>query len=841
MFRPPRRFDKLGCFRYKSFMKARRFNLVFAVVLLSVSACSSLSPTPTATQPIPTATFLSTPEPTIQFATMEPTPRNEARFEEANLALAFGDYQEALTLYASPPPANTAEYQAAGIYGLGLTYMKLEDFFQARRQFDALLVSYPDSAEAARAHFLMGMMDAEEERFASAVEEYQAYLDGQPEILEAEVYTRLGDLYLELGENGLALEAFKQAYLAPQLGINLSAAQQVAALYEESGRREDARAIYEEILLNTTSDYVNAQMNLLIGRSLVNQGELDEGYVYYQYIVNNFPFTYDSYSALVALVEAGQPVDELQRGIINYNMGQNRLAVEAFDRYLQGEGMKKDTALYYNALAVRARGVELAGLNSAERNSQNQFGGTEEDKEAIQLWTTLIDEYPQSTHRLDAIEDIVYTQNTYMGQMKLATETALAYAALPHAEEYAPTLLNTAANYYLLDGKPLEAANTWTVIGVSYPGAADAFNGLFFAGSLYYELDELDLAAQNFNRALLIADVPLETAGSYFWLGKVRMKSGEGDGARLHWQNAQMSDPQGYYGLRAAELSEGKSELPAVQNPDFEVNFDDERILAAEWLKTAFSLPVGTNTDYSSELAADLRYQRGLEYDRLGMYSEADAEFEALRLENVTDAVDTFRLLKRFLDQGYYRSAIECSRTIISLAGYADNPVNARIPVYFAYAQYGPYYQHWVSAAAAKYNVDELLLYSLIYQESRFAVQVQSSAGARGLMQLMPATAQQIASETGFLSNFEAADLDVPYYNLELGTNYLARQLYVFDGDTYSALAAYNSGPGNVMRWKESIGEDPDVFLNAIRYLETRTYLRRIEEIYHQYSLIYGR
>ena len=107
-------------------------------------------------------------------------------------------------------------------------------------------------------------------------------------------------------------------------------------------------------------------------------------------------------------------------------------------------------------------------------------------------------------------------------------------------------------------------------------------------------------------------------------------------------------------------------------------------------------------------------------------------------------------------------------------------------------------------------------------------------------MQLMPSTAQQIADETGFLSDFSGSDLDVPYYNLELGSNYLARMMYVFDGDDYQALAAYNAGPGNVINWAKLAEDDPDVFLNTIRYQETRVYIRNITEIFNRYSLIYG-
>jgi len=163
------------------------------------------------------------------------------------------------------------------------------------------------------------------------------------------------------------------------------------------------------------------------------------------------------------------------------------------------------------------------------------------------------------------------------------------------------------------------------------------------------------------------------------------------------------------------------------------------------------------------------------------------------------------------------------------------------LPAYFAYSFYGAYYLPWVEQAADTYNIPILVLLSLIHQESRFQPFAVSSAGAQGLLQLMPQTAATIASEINYPPNFSAEDLGVPLYNLTLGANYLARQFFVFDGDPYAALAAYNSGPLSAREWKEIAGEDPDLFVGSIRYLESRIYVRKIAEIFAQYARLYGK
>lgn len=819
----------------------RNLILSLLIILILLTSCAELASPPLIT-PSPTQQStlspLITPSPT---AVIETTPEGETRLADTDLILSFGDYAEAMRQYQKTSNLADEELKAAAQFGIGLTYYKQKDLFQAKKSLLELVSRYPDSIPAKRANFVLALISMDQELEEDALTYYQAYRDSRPGMLDAEVNLRIADLLSESGQTESALEAYRAAYLAPQLTTNTEAALKLASTYQELGQDDLALGIYKEILYNTSSDYTKAQMNLLIAWILIDQQQTDEAYTYLQDSVNNYPFTYDAYIALVTLIDADQTVDEVKRGIINYNMEQYTLAIEAFDRYLTDDGFAKDEALYYKALSLRAEGLVQAGFSSEERMTANAAGGMEQDKEAIELWNELINTYPQSNYRFDAIEDIIYTQNVYMGQMKLAIGTIEDFIAAPYSQPDAPDLLQIAANYYLLDGQVRGAADSWTRIGLEFPSSTNAFNGLFFGGSLYFELGELEKAAENFNRAVLLASPEtLEVAASYFWLGKVSQAQGDKEKANSYWQVAFDSDPHGYYGIRSMELMTNQEPFTALPNYDFEIDLEEERLVAGEWLKTAFSLPSGINLDYSSELANDKRFLRGEEYHRLGLYNLASQEFESLRLSWKDDPLNCFRLMKVFLDLGYYQSAIETSRSISRLAGYGDIPISVNFPPYFAHVQYGTYYLPWIEAAAEKYKLPVILIYSLIYQESRFAAHAYSSAGASGLMQLMPATAAQIASETGYPPNYSQTDLAVPSYNLELGTNYLARQLYVFEGDYYHALAAYNAGPGNTLQWKEITGEDADVFLNSISYLETRTYLRRLVEIFHLYTIIYG-
>jgi soluble lytic murein transglycosylase len=137
------------------------------------------------------------------------------------------------------------------------------------------------------------------------------------------------------------------------------------------------------------------------------------------------------------------------------------------------------------------------------------------------------------------------------------------------------------------------------------------------------------------------------------------------------------------------------------------------------------------------------------------------------------------------------------------------------------------------------YRVDPALLYALALQESRFNAAAVSPAGARGLMQIMPATASYLARDPS-LQGDGAQRLHDPGYSLELGqryVHYLARHEGV-DGNLIRLLAAYNAGPGSLLKWLPAHGhrDDPFLFVEAIPFDETRGFVQQVLT----YSWIYA-
>ena len=144
----------------------------------------------------------------------------------------------------------------------------------------------------------------------------------------------------------------------------------------------------------------------------------------------------------------------------------------------------------------------------------------------------------------------------------------------------------------------------------------------------------------------------------------------------------------------------------------------------------------------------------------------------------------------------------------------------------FRLRYYAPY-RDVLKAHAARNGLDEAWVLGLIRQESRFMAEVRSSAGAMGLMQLMPGTAQWVAGKMG-LKNWRWGNVTDPDTNISLGTYYL-RHVYDFlDGNAPLATAAYNAGPGRARTWRPDRPMEAAAWAETIPFNETRHYVKLV-------------
>lgn len=148
-------------------------------------------------------------------------------------------------------------------------------------------------------------------------------------------------------------------------------------------------------------------------------------------------------------------------------------------------------------------------------------------------------------------------------------------------------------------------------------------------------------------------------------------------------------------------------------------------------------------------------------------------------------------------------------------------------------------YSEYVEKYAKEFNVDPLLIFSIIKAESNFNEKAHSSSGAKGLMQLMEATALEIANKINE-PLIEQDSLLEPEKNIMIGTKYYAELLKSYDGNMLLALTAYNAGMGNVNEWiQNGIIKQDGSDIENIPYKETNMYVRKIINNYKMYKTIY--
>ncbi|MEW6718298.1 MAG: transglycosylase SLT domain-containing protein [Chloroflexota bacterium] len=802
--------------------------LILIFFLLPGLGCSLIGnwgwvPTPTATSsPTPS----STPTPTITPSpTPIPTPLPLARIHAGDIALFYGDWEAATQAYQAALNNSTdPDIQAAALFGLGHSAFSAQDYQTALEHLNLLFTQHPHAKNLAEAYFLLAQIHTAQANFSAAAQAYQDYLYLRPGIIEAYVLEWRGDALFAAGDLEAAQLTYNQALQSrlqmpsdpnpdASLNIQLDLANVAAAL----GDTQRALELYASVYRVTNNDYTKAHIDLLVGNLYLANDQPQDAYQAFIDAVENFPLSYDAYTALVILVDAGVPVSELQRGIVDYYAQQYSPAIAALDRYLtSGNADQPGTALYYKALSLHGLGEYQA---------------------ALEAWDQIIASYTDDEQYWDnAWEQKAYTLWAFMGDYRQAVDTLLNFVSNWPDHPRATEFLFDAALIAERGDFLMQAANLWNRVADEYPTSEYVYRSLFLAGITSYRREEYETALVAFWRASQIANTS-DLAAALFWQGKTLSALGQIAAAKDVWQQTVVTDPTGYYSERARDLLLEKPPFNPPLMYDLSFDLQAERTIAEEWLRQTFSLSPETRLD---TLPNDPRLVRGNELWLLGKYAEARLEFESLRISLSNDPVASFQLVGHFNEIGLYRSAILAARGVLDLVGM-DDATTLTAPNYFNYIRFGLYYSGIIIPLAHTYSFHPLFLFSVVRQESLFEGFIRSSAGALGLMQIIPSTGQSIADRAGWPPGYTTEDLYRPKVNLTLGTDYLQEQLEFFDGDIYAALAAYNAGPGNAYTWKLIAPSDPDLYLEIIRFRETRNYIRGIYEIFTIYRRIYQR
>jgi soluble lytic murein transglycosylase len=306
-------------------------------------------------------------------------------------------------------------------------------------------------------------------------------------------------------------------------------------------------------------------------------------------------------------------------------------------------------------------------------------------------------------------------------------------------------------------------------------------------------------ATPHFDRAASRAETPISRARAAYWQGRAAEAAGDRDKARGYYQAA-ANDPTVYYGqLAKARLGETIADLRKPRD----VAKGDARNTATRVAELLLALG---EKDLASTLAT-----------------------ESVRA--MTDETQIAALADVVTRAGDARVTLAIGKTAIQRGHTLDEA---------AYPTFGiPYFEPALNSAPLA------VVYAIARQESAFAPRALSSAGAKGLMQMIDATAKRTAQQVGVVFD-KARLIDDPAFNAFLGAAHLGQLISDFRGSYIMTFAAYNAGPRRVKEWIEAYGDprdpavDPVDWVERIPFTETRNYVQRVTENLEIYRLRFG-
>lgn len=279
-----------------------------------------------------------------------------------------------------------------------------------------------------------------------------------------------------------------------------------------------------------------------------------------------------------------------------------------------------------------------------------------------------------------------------------------------------------------------------------------------------------------------------------YWYGRALGAQGVTDGARAYY--LRISAQPNFYGLLAAEEL---GYVPAVPEPF--------HVASAEQVVAARAVP---------------GLMRALELYRLDLRTEATREW-VFTIRGMDDA-ELLAAAELARGEGIFDRAINTADRTAHQHNYKMRFLAPFKDVFNEYARSSGLEEAWVLG--------------LVRQESRFIVKAKSSAGAQGLMQLMPATASWVAKRNGMLHFSQGRVAEVPI-NVSLGTSYLKLVLDEL-GHAVLASAAYNAGPGRARRWRDTRPLEGAIYAETIPFAETRDYVKKVMSNTMFYSQLLG-
>ncbi|MBI3014286.1 MAG: transglycosylase SLT domain-containing protein, partial [Candidatus Tectomicrobia bacterium] len=420
------------------------------------------------------------------------------------------------------------------------------------------------------------------------------------------------------------------------------------------------------------------------------------------------------------------------------------------------------------------------------------------------------------------------------------------------SDPLAAEALYVLGRHYWRENRPVEARKYLLPILSFHPGSARFPEAHLIIGRTYEEEGFAEKARQIYDQLLDIAapqEVLVEAlwrlgwsfyqssqfAEAYSaWQQGASLTSGTGDGERFTYWQARTSEKMGAHG-QALTLLRNLLERAPFSYYGHLARYQLEQ--KGETTEQHWPKP-RTDPDLLppplDSWSQNPRVRTALAFLHLEFLSQARRELDVLSKELPEGSESRYWLGELYSRGGYFL------QTFQNLSRYLQQvAVEKRkdLPLDFWKKLYPVSYRKLVMRQASSQRLPVPLLYAIIRQESAFQPKAVSRAGARGLMQLLPGTAQELLGKS---RHIQPQDLFDPGTNIALGSKYLAKLIQSYSGKIPFVLASYNAGEQALKRWIPPDQTEMDTFIESIPYSETRNYVKNVVRNLLNYEHIYS-
>lgn len=787
---------------------------------------------PAAVVVTPTSGELEATSPPAPTAVPTPTVPAGDRLAQGKTLHRYGDYSAARSEYAAVlnTPALDDRTRLEARYELARSYLAEEAYGEALATLDQLdqeiAAAGADPANfAAKDTFLRAEALMGQQQYGPAVAAYWQFLESYPWMAEI-VQARIAAAYRAAGDAASAAAAYRRAAdAATETLARLRLLEEMAATYSAAGNYSEAVAAYDEILSIAESAPYRSQMHYQAGQALASAGDLPGATERWLAATNEAPESRSAYAALIELVNRNIPFDLYLRGYIDLKAGAYLPAINAYQAYL--ESVDATDSRY--ALALHGLG--------------QSYLGAQDYAAALPFFDRVLGEFPACDCFGQAWLDKAAAQSG-LGDSVGARRTYRTFAGEYPAHALAPEALWRSGLQALREGNQIEAATDFLTLADGFPASERAPLGLYTVAlgavqnGLHSQAVDLYVRLQR--------DYPQYRWDAVaYWLGRAYQARGETAQAQAQWRTLVETAPDIYYGILAAyalrqqPLSGGNmmTAMKTIAGPATRLQGDDgSQAFAERWLNDWLQLADDNLAALPADIAQDpdLRMARLLlELDQRG---DALALFERVYTRNRDTPRALYALSLEFERLGVYRLSILAMARLLE---FSPAKLVEDAPIFLQQRSYPRHFRPLIDREATGHNLNPLLFYSLIRQESLFEEGARSSAAAQGLAQIIPDTGQWIADRLGH-SDYMNDIIYRPHINLWFGAYYLDWARSYLDGNLVSALVGYNAGPGNAAAWRRTSGPDDTLFVEALTINEPRLYIQLIAAHLYHYTRLYG-